>query len=276
MSAMKVELGPTQTTLLIPLLARAEQTQKTSGLINDPRAVEIVNQLDYDFSDWAGARSLAAAVLRTRMYDDDVLDFLAEYPAGTVVEIGCGLNTRFERLDNGQLTWFDLDLPDTIALRKQFFKDTPRRKMIAASVLDTEWFEQVKATGGPWCFISEAVIIYLDNAEAERSIAHIAQEFPGAWLITDTTAKAMVDTQDKHDLMKHLPKESWFRWACDEPEALEKLGLKLERSRTFMDASPDLIAQMPWIMRFIMRWMPWLIRPKLEGYRINRLIAKGL
>ncbi|MEO0409803.1 MAG: class I SAM-dependent methyltransferase, partial [Cyanobacteria bacterium P01_A01_bin.135] len=137
MTKVAVDLGPVQETLLIPLLGRAVQTQKGNGLIQDPKAVEIVNALDYDFSKWEKSRSLTGATLRTRMYDQDVQAFLNEHPAGTVVEIGCGLNTRFERLDNGQVRWFDLDLPDTIALRRQFFQDGPRRTMLEASVLDT-------------------------------------------------------------------------------------------------------------------------------------------
>lgn len=63
-------------------------------------------------------------------------DFLATHHTGTVVEIGTGLNTRHERVDNGQAHWFDLDLHDVIELRRAFFVNTPRRTMIAASVTD--------------------------------------------------------------------------------------------------------------------------------------------
>ncbi|MEL6225379.1 MAG: class I SAM-dependent methyltransferase, partial [Cyanobacteria bacterium J06627_8] len=134
---------------------------KENGLIQDEKAVEIVNALDYDFSKWKKSKTLAGATLRTRLFDEDVQTFLSSNPTGTIVEIGCGLNTRFERLDNGKARWFDLDLPDSMALRRQFFEDQPRRTMLAASVLDTDWMETVIDTGGPWCFISEAVIIYL-------------------------------------------------------------------------------------------------------------------
>ncbi|MEM9504654.1 MAG: class I SAM-dependent methyltransferase, partial [Cyanobacteria bacterium P01_E01_bin.43] len=164
MSPITVDLGPVQETLLIPLLGRAAETLKENGLIRDPKAVEIVAALDYDFAKWQKSKALAGATLRTRMFDQDVQAFLAKHPTGTVVEIGCGLNTRFERLDNGQARWFDLDLPDSLALRRQFFQDEPRRTMLEASVLDTDWMEPVAATGGPWCFISEAVIIYLEAA----------------------------------------------------------------------------------------------------------------
>ncbi|MEM8504361.1 MAG: class I SAM-dependent methyltransferase [Cyanobacteria bacterium P01_D01_bin.1] len=84
------------------------------------------------------SRILKGATIRTRLFDQDVQSFLSEYPTGTVVETGCGLNTRFERLDNGQAQWFDLDLPDSLALRRQFFQDQPRRTMLEASILETD------------------------------------------------------------------------------------------------------------------------------------------
>ncbi|ESA37498.1 tetracenomycin c synthesis protein [Leptolyngbya sp. Heron Island J] len=276
MTKVAVELGPVQETLLIPLLGRAVETQKRNGLIQDEKAVKIVESLDYDFSKWENSKALTGATLRTRMFDQDVQAFLSKNPTGTIVEIGCGLNTRFERLDNGQAYWFDLDLPDTLALRRQFFQDQPRRTMIAASVLETDWMETVAATGGPWCFISEAVIIYLDAVQAKQAITQIAKRFPGAWLLTDTTAQAMVDSQSTHDAMRYLPQESWFRWACNDPHELETWGanLRLVQSRTFLDADPDLMKQAPRQIRFLARWAPWLIRGKLKGYRLNQFLIE--
>ena len=277
MTKVAVDLGPVQETLLIPLLGRAVQTQKGNGLIQDAKAVQIVESLDYDFSKWQKSQSLAAATLRTRMFDQDVQAFLTEHPTGTVVEIGCGLNTRFERLDNGQARWFDLDLPDSLALRRQFFQDGPRRTMLEASVLDIDWMESVAATGGPWCFISEAVIIYLEAAQARQAITQIADRFPGAWFLTDTTAQKMVDSQSTHDAMRHMSQASWFRWACDDPQEIENWGnLQLVRSRTFLDADAELMKQLPWQTSFLVRWTPWLIRSRLDGYRLNRFIVKPL
>ncbi|MDB9527186.1 class I SAM-dependent methyltransferase [Oscillatoria sp. CS-180] len=274
MAKISVDLGPVQETLLIPLLGRAVQTQDGNGLIHDEKAVQIVESLDYDFSKWQNSKSLAGATLRTRMYDQDVQAFLSEHPTGTVVEIGCGLNTRFERLDNGQAQWFDLDLPDTLALRRQFFQDEPRRTMLEASVLDTGWMDPVAATGGPWCFVSEAVIIYLESAQARQAITQIADRFPGAWLLIDTTSQKMIDSQSTHDAMRHMPKESWFRWACDDPHEIESWGnLQLVQSRTFFDAGAELMKQVPWSTRFFVKWMPWLIRSKVQGYRLNRFVV---
>ena len=274
---MKVDLGPVQETLLIPLLARARETEKPRGLLRDQRALDIVRSLDYDFKKWEGGRSLTGAMLRARMFDRYVESFLDANPSGTVVEIGCGLDTRFERVDNGQLRWFDLDLPDTIALRRRFFDDGARRTMIAASVLETDWMAQAKATGGPWMFVAEAVLMYLDAADARRAIVGIAEHFPGARIAFDTTGTRMVESQDRHDAMRHLPRESWFRWRCDDPLEIESwgAGVRLLASKTFLDADRDLLERIPLPLRFAARFAPFLLRRQASQYRLNLAIADG-
>lgn len=272
MPKKNVSLGPVQETLLIPLLGRARETQRGRGLIDDPQAVEIVDQLDYDFSKWEGARSLTGAVLRTLMFDDDVSAFLSANPDGTVVEIGCGLNTRFDRLDNGRARWIELDLPDVIGLRREFFQDNDRRTMLAASVLDDGWLDKIPPDG-PVCFVSEAALIYLEGMDAERVLEQIAQRFSAAWLVVDTTSRAIVDGQGRHDAMRHLPKDSWFRWRCDNPQVIERLGFRLARSRSLFDAHPDHLRRVPLQMRLMIK-LAWLLLRRARGYRINRYIVE--
>lgn len=270
MAKMKVELGDVQITMMIPLIGRAVETRKKSGLIDDPRAVEIVETLDFDFSRWEKSKSLVGTVVRTRMFDNHVQEFLRLHPTGTIIEIGCGLNTRFERLDNGQAHWFDLDLPDSIALRKKFFQNSKRRQMIAASVLQDDWFDQVKATGGPYCFLSESVLIYLDNADAEQALEQISHAFPNSWIVVDTTAQSLIDNQVKQELSRPLPQKSWFRWACDDPKSLERLGLKLLSSHSLLDANSELVSQLPFMMRLLYTWAPGILRRVSNGFYINR------
>lgn len=115
--------------------------------------------------------SLLGSVYRTCIFDHWVSGWLDEHPTGTVVEIGAGLNTRHERLDNGHARWIELDLPDAIALRRRFFADTDRRTIVAASVLADHWHGAFAATGGPWFFAAEAVLIYLDEHDVTTAIA---------------------------------------------------------------------------------------------------------
>jgi O-methyltransferase involved in polyketide biosynthesis len=95
------------------LYARARESQRPDAMIRDERAVEMVNQLAGDFSRLRMQRhDEIAVIMRMRKFDSHVHSFLARNPEGVVVHIGCGLDTRFERLDNGRVEWFDLDLPD--------------------------------------------------------------------------------------------------------------------------------------------------------------------
>ena len=145
------------------------------------------------------------------------------------MEIGTGLNTRFERVDNGTVHWIDLDLPDTIELRRQFFTDTERRQMVAASVLDHEWLQTVEQRPGPYLFIAEGVLVYLTPDEVTQTLARIAARFPGALIALDTYSQRMLGQQ--HQLAARHRIAPW-QWACDDPRSLERLGLSIAETAT--------------------------------------------
>jgi O-methyltransferase involved in polyketide biosynthesis len=113
----QVRLGAVQETLFITLAVRAAETQRKHPVLRDPKAVELLQSIDYDAAKYGRGAGGFVTVLRTAIIDFWVREFLAAHPAATVVELGTGLNARFERVDNGQVHWFDLDLPDTIELR---------------------------------------------------------------------------------------------------------------------------------------------------------------
>src|SRR5262250_2754590 len=95
---VKVELGAVQQTLFIPLAARARQTRRRRPVLRDPKAAEILASVDVDMKKYGRSSGGSVTVLRTAIFDRWVSDFLAEHPGGTVVEIGTGLNTRFDRV----------------------------------------------------------------------------------------------------------------------------------------------------------------------------------
>ncbi|MBL7255733.1 class I SAM-dependent methyltransferase [Paractinoplanes lichenicola] len=262
----RVELGPAQETMLIPLYGRAVETRKAHPLVRDPRAVDLVESIDYDFAKFDGGRSLAGSVLRGMVFDHWVADFLHDHPHGTVVEIGAGLNTRFERLDNGSCHWVDLDLPDSMALRRKFFTETDRRVMVSGSVVDGDWLEVVRRQPGPYFFVAEAVLIYLSEADARTSVARIAAEFPGALIAFDTWGEWIIRNQKRHDALRKM--SASLEWACDDPRALKAWhpGLRLVETAT-VGAQPDVLRQLPRAYRMIMRLIKLL--PQTRAYRLN-------
>lgn len=219
-ATVRAQLGKVQETLLIPLYARAIETAKPDGMLRDPRAVEMVDAIDYDFSPFEQIGSLAGATLRTLVFDEWVRRFLDQSPGGTVVEIGTGLNTRFERVDNGRVRWFDLDLPDAIDLRRAFFTDDERRRMLAASVTDAAWTVAVLDAPAPYFLVAEAVLAFLDVSEVQRVFDLLAEHFPGSVLAVDTVGGPMVEAQDSTDVLGTVAAR--MRWRCDDPYAPEK------------------------------------------------------
>jgi len=269
MSNIKVQLGAVQETLLIPLLGRAQETESGGRMLSDPKAVEIVRQLDYDFSKWG--TNAQGSTIRARLFDNQVRAFLAQHPNGTVVEIGAGLNTRYERLDNGQARWFEIDLPDSMALRRTFFEEDARRTMFAASALETDWLDEVQKLPGPYCFVSEAVLIYLEAPQAEQVVKNLAERFEGAWLIMDITPTAAVELQSRSALMKVMDTSSWFRWKCDDVAALEKFGARVEHTVSMTSLPVDVRRDLKLSMRIIFALMPRALFNKMSGgYGIYR------
>lgn len=239
-------LGAVQETLLVPLYGRAVFTRQHPALIDDPRAVEMVEAIDYDFSRFDGTMSLVGSVFRTRIFDRWIARWLADNPTGTVVEIGAGLNTRHERLDNGTARWIEIDLPDVVDLRRRFFAESDRRRIVAASVLDpAAWAPAVDATGGPWFFAAEAVLIYLEPTDVTDVLAAIGTRFGGSPVGLDTWGTWMADHQDDHDTISTM--DAAFHWFCDDPAALEVPSVDVEvvERFTFVDAPTELQALLP-------------------------------
>lgn len=263
-------LGPIEQTLLIPLYGRALETLKPHGLLRDPLAVHMVERLDYDFSKWDGTPSMIGATMRTLMFDQEVAAFLDVNPGGTVVEIGCGLNTRFERLDQGRAHWIEMDFPDVIALRRRFMDEGPRRTMLAADAASPSWLNVVARRGGPVCFVSEASLIYLEEPQVRDVALRLAGRFPGAWLVSDTMSRRLVATQARHDAMRYLHSSSWFRWGCDDPGALADWGMVLRRSRRFDECGPEILSRLPMDWSMMLTWFPWMVAPLLKECLVNR------
>jgi O-methyltransferase involved in polyketide biosynthesis len=175
-------------TLLMTLYARARESQQPDPMIKDDQAVAIVKKLGYDFSRLRMQRhDEIAVIMRMRKFDDHVRNFIARNPEGVVVHIGCGLDTRFERVDNGQVEWFDLDLPEVMELRRKLIKnENSRYHLLATSVFDDGWINQVtQYKPRPFMFLAEGVFPYFEETNVKVLFLKLQEYFPGVELVCD-------------------------------------------------------------------------------------------
>ncbi|TVZ00359.1 class I SAM-dependent methyltransferase [Trebonia kvetii] len=226
-NGQQAELGIVQQTLFFPLLARARETERKRPLLRDERAVELVRKIDFDTGTFNQSAMSFLVVLRTMILDWWVRQFLAVSPGGTVVELGTGLNTRFERVDNGSAHWIDLDLPDTIELRRRFFSDTGRRRMIAGSLLDEDWLTAAEQLPGPYFFVADGVLPYLTDDQVTGLLARIAARFPSALIAFDSYPRKILEMEHKMAAKRGIAR---WQWSCDDPRTLERFGLRLLES----------------------------------------------
>ena len=212
---ISVELGDVQKTMFLPLWGRAFETQKEKPLLRDQTALEIIEKVDYDFAGITrniSELSQVAWIMRSLYVDEVIGNFLARHPKATIVNIGCGMDTTFDRIDNGSLLWYDLDLPDVIELRKKFIQETGRRKFIPASFLDEGWLKKVKVVDGI-LFIAAGVLYYFEENEVKTFLKRIADVFPGCEVFFDVASPGGVKVANKQVIdSSGLNERSYLKW----------------------------------------------------------------
>jgi methyltransferase (TIGR00027 family) len=238
-------------TLLITLYIRAMESSRPDALVKDEKAEALVKSIsDNELYDFGRMKSLLLSeenklviILRNREFDRQAQDFLKSHPDAVVVHIGCGLDTRFERVDNGQVEWYDLDLPDVIELRRKLIGESSvRQHLLGCSVLENEWLDRVSVDGKrPFLFLAEGVFMYLTEAQVKRLLLTLSDRFPGAELVFDAYSPIHVW---RHNLQYCLSKikflTHWGIWHGQEVEGWGNGIWMLSEWGYFDDPTPRL------------------------------------
>lgn len=188
---VRVELDGVPETLLWTLYHRVVEARQPNPVIEDPRAVELLDALDYPFEERFGPANAVVAQgqgLRVRTFDEQIRRFLAAYPDGTVVALGEGLETQYWRVDNGRMHWLTVDLPATVELRERVLPAPPRARVIAGSALDERWLDEVDPRRGV-LVTAEGLLMYLPPEEVRGLVARCAQRLPGGGLLFDAVPR---------------------------------------------------------------------------------------
>lgn len=158
--------------------------------------------------------------MRSICVDEVVKAFLDKFPRATIVNIGCGMDTTFDRIDNGTLLWYDLDLPDVIHLRKQFIHETKRRKFISCSFLDNDWLNEVHVEQNV-LFNAAEVFYYFEEREVEEFLTRLADRFPGSEVLFDVSSPYGVKVANKLVITKSgMNEKSFLKWGLKNTRSL--------------------------------------------------------
>lgn len=218
----KITLSGVSETMLQTIYARAKES-RTRGAIHDEKAEEIIGRLDYDFS--LADRDAAmhnGVIARTIVLDRLVTEYLAAHPGAVVVNLACGLDTRCYRM-SGFSHWYNLDLPETIAVREKLLPESGTISQIAMSAME-DWGKEITETDGPALVIIEGLTMYLTEADVRRIFEVIAGRFGKATVLVEVMNPMIVKRFKEKSIEGSHAK---FTWGIRDGRALaELLGVR--------------------------------------------------
>lgn len=208
-------------TMLQTLYARAMESKKEKHYIYDEKAIEIVSQLDYDFSKADGDKMMSSGVIaRTIILDRLVSEYLTKNKDTVVINIACGLDTRCYRMQGKYLRWYNIDLPETMNIRSGFFEENGPVYQIAKSATDETYADDIEYNGEPVLVIIEGLTMYLTQDDVQKMFQIIDKIASKATVFVETMSPFSVSHIKEKSIEGSKAK---FIWGVKDGEELEKL-----------------------------------------------------
>ena len=216
---MKINVKGVPETMIQTLYARAKETSQKNPKIKDEMAVSIVKQLDYDFSQADQDKTMRSGVIaRTIVLDKMVEEYLDKHKNTIVINIACGLDTRCYRMKGKYIRWYNLDLPETMNIRKQFLIETGPIYQIAKSAMDETYTNTIHNEGEDVLVIIEGLTMYLTEIDIKKIFSII--DFKNSTVMVEVMLPFVV----KHIKEKSIEgSRAQFTWGIKNGKELEKL-----------------------------------------------------
>ena len=212
---MALTFGDVQETALIPLAIKASETARENARIRDEKAKAIIEALGVDVSRYDPFLSHEGVVARTIMFRDELKRLLEKYPDAVCINLGCGFDDKFSQVDNGRLTWFDVDLPDQIAVRRKVYEDRERCTMVEGSALDGSWTAVIPKSD-MYIIVMEGVLEYFSKDQVKICLNMLCDCFGHGYLLAELHSPFMEKNSKHHDAVKHT--NATFGWGTESGE----------------------------------------------------------
>ena len=214
----KIKLSGVPETMLQTVYARAKESNGR-GAIHDAKAEELIEKLDYDFSLADKDTAMRSGVIaRTIVLDRMTKEWLASHPGAVVVNIACGLDTRCYRM-SGYAHWYNLDLPETMAVREKLLPESGTISQITMSAME-DWGSEISEQNVPVLIVIEGLTMYLSERNIQRIFTVISSRFSNATVFVETMNPTIV----RHFKEKSIDaSHARFTWGVKDGPALAAL-----------------------------------------------------
>lgn len=224
-------------TLFITLYAKSVETKRKNPLIRDEKACELIEKIDYDFSKYKNSpASIAGVAIRSNHFDNMVRKFIKGHLNPIVVLVGCGLDTRVQRLGNiaNKALFYELDIEEVINARSILLPPKENECYMVASLLDTEWMDNLKKKhpNGNFIFVIEGVLMYFNKADNKHFFTEIAKRFNSAEIHFDMLNKWFSTKSSKHETVRKTNAE--FKFGIDDEKEIEQWHPNLRFKESYL------------------------------------------
>lgn len=200
---------------------------KNNLFISDSKAEEIISKVDFDFSKLKQSKWLSMYMaLRAKTIDEICNKYINQNPSTTVIHLGCGLDSRSLRVNNNNISWYDIDFQSVIDLRKQFYAETENYKMIGKSVTDLTWLDEIDLDNQSVLIVAEGLTMYLSEQELQQLLKGINNRFSNATIVFDAYSKQAVKSSKLKNPVNQM--NASIKWGMNKPSEFTILNENLE------------------------------------------------
>jgi len=187
-----MNLSQVSRTAILTLVTRAVASERQNALFNDPMAVRclegLVSVASPEERNWIlGRRRFYAGISvhdaiagarRARVFDGIATQYVAANPGCTIVNLGCGFDTRFWRIANEHCRYIEIDLPEVVELKAEILKDDLVYELVGCSVMDASWIDRVTARGhARFLLLAEGLLMFLPEPDVGHLFRRLAERF---------------------------------------------------------------------------------------------------
>ncbi len=171
-------------TLYIPLYGKAYVSKK-GIILSDKKAEEIWKAEGFPLKGKSKSKWLAYYMgMRSAVYDDWIKEQMKNSPDAVILHLGCGMDSRVERVNKANQEWYDVDFPEVIKERKRYYQETEKYHMIESDVRDVKWLQAIPKEKTA-IVVMEGISMYLSNEELKAVLKEITRRFEDVKLLMD-------------------------------------------------------------------------------------------
>ena len=171
-------------TLFIPLYGKAKVSRQ-GIILKDPAAERIWSAESFPIRGKSRSRWLAYNMaMRARVFDDWTDAMLRKHPEALVIHIGCGLDSRFERVQSFYSNWVDCDLPEVIDIRKKYYDESDRYHMMALDASEPRQIGNLPESDTAIVAL-EGLTMYLTNDEVRDLFRALETRYRNVRILAD-------------------------------------------------------------------------------------------